>query len=110
MKLVRANLTPGMIVILVILAVVFAAVVVPLLLIAGFCWLVCTAITGSSPLELYLRHKARRRSGIDEGPFERDRENDAEKDGGRTSAADDDTIECEVISARTFDENGQEIR
>ena len=109
MKLVRANLTPGMIVLLVILAVVFAAVIVPILLVAGFCWLVCTAVTGSSPMALYLRHKARRRSDIDEEPFEQDRKDNAEEEDGRTSAYDDDTIECEVISARTIDEDGQEI-
>ena len=108
MKFVRANLTPGMIVLLVILAIVFAAVVVPLLLIAGFCWIVCSIVTGSSPLEIYLRHKARRRSNIYEGPFEQD--NAGQDDIRETAASGDDTIECEVISARTFDENGQEIR
>ena len=109
MQFVRTNLTPGMTVLLIILAILFAAVVVPILLIAGFCWLVCTAITGSSPLELYLRRKARRRSGIDEGSFEQGRVGE-EYDGGETATSNDDTIECEVISARTFDENGREIR
>ena len=52
MQFVRANLTPGMIVLLVILAILFAAIIIPLLVIAGFCWLVCTAVTGSSPFEL----------------------------------------------------------
>ena len=107
MQFVRTNLTPGMIVLLVILGIVFAAVVVPVLLIAGFFWLVCTAVTGSSPLALYLRHKAHRRSGIYGEPFEQD---SAPEDDGEPSAANDDTIECEVISARTIDENGQEIR
>lgn len=107
MQFVRTNLTPGMIVLLVILAILFAAIIIPLLVIAGFCWLVCTAITGSSPLELYLRRKARRRSGIDEEPFGQAPDED---DGGEPSASSDDTIECEVISARTFDENGREIR
>jgi len=108
MKFVRTNLTPGMTVLLVILAIVFAAIVVPILLIAGFCWLVCSVVTGSSPLDLYLRHKARRRSRVYEGPFEQD--SAAQDDHGASSASSDDTIECEVISARTFDENGQEIR
>ena len=107
MRFVRTNLTPGMTVLLVVLAILFAAIIIPLLVIAGFCWLVCTAITGSSPLDLYLRHKARRRSGIDERPFGQAPDED---DGGEPSASNDDTIECEVISARTFDENGQEIR
>ncbi len=108
MKIIRTNLTPGMIVLLVILAILFAAVIIPLMVIGGFVWLVCNALTGSSPLELYLRRKARRRSGIYEGPFAQD--NDTEDDVRETAAASDDTIECEVISARTFDENGQEIR
>ena len=107
MRFVRTNLTPGMTVLLVILAILFAAIIIPLLVIAGFCWLVCTAVTGSSPLELYLRRKARRRSGIDGSPFGQAPDED---DGGEPSASNDDTIECEVISARTFDENGREIR
>ena len=107
MRYVRTNLTPGMIVLLVILGIVFAAVVVPVLLIAGFCWIVCSIVTGSSPLELYLRHKALRRSRFHGEPFEQD---SAPEDDGEPSAANDDTIECEVISARTIDENGQEIR
>ena len=107
MQIFRTNLTPGMIVLLVILAVLFAFIVVPVLLIIGFFWLVCNVLTGSSPLELYLRRKACRRSGIYEGPFAQD---DGQDDVRETAASGDDTIECEVISARTFDENGQEIR
>ena len=108
MQIFRTNLSPGMTVLLVVLAILFAAIVIPLLLIAGVCWIVCDAVMGSSPLELYLRRKARRRSGIYEGPFAQD---DAGQDDVReTAASNDDTIECEVISARTFDENGQEIR
>ena len=49
MQFIRTNLSPGMIVLLVILAILFAAVVIPLLVIGGFCWLVYSAITGSSP-------------------------------------------------------------
>ena len=108
MQILRTNLTPGMIVLLVILAILFAFIVVPVLLIAGFCWLVCNAVTGCSPLELYLRRKARRRSNVYEGPFAQD--NTGQDDVHETAASSDDTIECEVISARTFDENGQEIR
>ena len=108
MQILRTNLTPGMIVLLVILAILFAAILIPLMLIGGFCWLVCNAVTGSSPLELYLRRKARRRSSIYEGSFEQD--NAGQDDVRETAASGDDTIDCEVISARTFDENGQEIR
>ena len=103
MQILRTNLTPGMIVLLVILAILFAAIIIPLMLIGGFCWLVCNAITGSSPLELYLRRKARRRPSFAQDDFEQDEVRE-------TAASGDDTIECEVISARTFDENGQEIR
>ncbi len=103
MQIFRTNLTPGMTVLLVVLAVLFAFIVVPLLLIGGFCWLVCNAVTGSSPLELYLRRKARRQPSFHQDGFEQD-------DVRGTAASNDDTIECEVISARTFDENGQEIR
>ena len=108
MQFIRTNLSPGMTVLLVILAVLFAFIVVPVLLIIGFVWLVCNAVTGSSPLELYLRRKARRRSNIYEGPFAQD--DTGQDDIRETSASNDDTIECEVISARTFDENGQELR
>ena len=108
MQILRTNLTPGMIVLLVILAILFAFIVVPVLLIGGFVWIVCNAVTGSSPLELYLRRKARRRSSIYEGAFEQD--NATQDDVRETAASGDDTIDCEVISARTFDENGQEIR
>lgn len=108
MQFIRTNLTPGMTALLVILAILFAFIVVPVLLIIGFCWLVCNVLTGSSPLELYLRRKARRRSGIYEGAYTQD--NATEDDVRETSASNDDTIECEVISARTLDENGQEIR
>ena len=103
MRFIRTNLTPGMTVLLVVLAILFSLVIVPILLIAGFCWLVCNAITGSSPLELYLRRKAHRRPPFTQDDFEQDEVHE-------TAASNDDTIECEVISARTFDENGQEIR
>lgn len=103
MQIFRTNLTPGMTVLLVVLAILFAAIVIPLLLIGGFVWLVCNAVTGRSPLELYLRRKARRQSSFTGDDFEQDEIRE-------TAASGDDTIECEVISARTFDENGQEIR
>ncbi len=108
MQLFRTNLTPGMVVLLVILAILFAFIVVPVMLIGGFCWFVCNAITGCSPLELYLRRKARRQPGGYEEPYAQD--GSAQDDADETAASNDDTIECEVISARTFDENGQEIR
>ena len=106
MIIANRNLTPGMVVLLVILAILFAFIIVPILIIGGFCWLVCQAVTGSSPAELYLRNKARRHARNYEGPFERET---PPQDENSASADGDDTIECEVISARTLDENGHEI-
>lgn len=111
MKIIRSNLSPGMIVLLIVLAVLFAFIVVPILLIVGFCWLVCNIITGSSPAELYLRRKARRRDRNYEGPYARDAMEDGNNDPDAGSP-DDDTIECEVISARTVEheQDDREIR
>jgi hypothetical protein len=106
MKFTRTNLTPGMVVLLILLAVLFAFIVVPLLIIGGFCWLVCQVFTGKSPLELYLRSKTHRHDRVYEGPYRQDPPG-SDDDPPRS---DDDTIECEVLSARTFDEDGQEIR
>ena len=107
MKIINTELSPGMTVLLVILAVLFAAIVVPVLLIAGFCWVVCKAVTGYSPLELYLLRKADRHSRIYEGPFQRGADgDDVDNENGATS--DDDTIECEVISARTVEPDDRE--
>jgi hypothetical protein len=105
MMITRTNLTPGMIVLLVLLGILFAVVIVPLIIIAGFCWLICQAVTGRSPLELYLRSKARRHDRIFERPCQDPPGND-----DRMPPSADDTIECEVISSRTFDEDGKEIR
>ena len=107
MKNIRTNLPPGLIALLVLLAVVFAFIVIPVLLIAGICWLVFSALTGRalSLSDLLRDGRERRRGRIFEGPSEQeDNRNHAE------SASNDDTIECEVISARTFDEDGREIR
>ena len=106
MIIANRNLTPGMVVLLVILAILFAFIVVPVLIIGGFCWLLCQAITGRSPAELYIRNRARRHARNYEGPFERET---PPQDENSASADGDDTIECEVISARTLDENGHEI-
>ena len=111
MKIVRTNLPPALTVLLIVLAVFFVifivTILIPVLIIAGFCWLIVYAVTGRapSPVEFYRRNKARRRARNYEGPFER------QDDSEETDRADgDDTIECEVISARTIDENGREIR
>ena len=107
MKIVRTNLPPPVAVLLVLLAVAFVVIlavfIIPVLIIIGFCWLVFSAVTGTSPADPFRRWKERHRKRFYEGPQE------AEPPRGR-SASRDDTIECEVISARTLDENGQEIR
>ena len=104
MKIVRTNLSRGAIVLLVILAILFAFIVVPVLL----CLYVYSMITGRSPIASFLQNKARRRSRIYEGPF--GRESGPQDDDFASADRDDDTIECKVVSARTLDENGQEIR
>ena len=106
MRIVRTNLSPGQTVLLVLLGILFAFIVIPVLLIVGFCWLVFFALTGKalSPADFLRKRRERRHRNIYEGPFRRE---DSRQDA---HAANDDTIECEVISARTLDENGQEIR
>ena len=105
MRVIRTNLPPGLTVLLVLLGILFAFIVVPILLIIGLCWLVFFALTGKSlsPAGFLRWRKERRHRNIYEGPFQDSRH-------AAQSAANDDTIECEVISARTLDENGQEIR
>jgi len=107
MRVIRTNLPPGLTVLLVLLGILFAFIVVPILLIIGLCWLVFFALTGKSlsPAGFLRWRKERRHRNIYEGHFQRE---DSRQDAH--SAANDDTIECEVISARTLDENGQEIR
>ena len=104
---IRSNLTPGMIVLLVILAILFAFIVIPVLIVIALWYLLLSLFTGGavSPFGAFRGRRARRDGNGHEGPFQQDPRQER-----RPSAADDDTIECEVISARTFDENGQEIR
>ena len=105
---IRSNLTPGMIALLVFLGILFAVIVIPILFIIGLWYLLVFLFTGRTPSLFGLfrgRKKARRGEDIYDGPFEQDSERHT-----RSSAINDDTIECEVISAKTLDENGQEIR
>ena len=97
---------PGTTIVLVLLTIVVALIAIPLLIVVAFCFLVNWAITGLSPLAVVQKGRERRRKSRYEGPSGQDRP----RNGGETSASADDTIECEVISARSLDENGQEIR
>ena len=96
MKIIRTNLSPGMTALLLILLLPLVFLAVAVLIIGGFLGLVFWAITGSSPFSFFRQNKARRRDRVFSGPFPRN-------DGGDSGAADDDTIECEVISARTVE-------
>jgi len=102
MRILRTNLNlpPGLVILLVIL-------LIPILLFVGVIYLICWAILGAAPslFGLFPNNKGRRRSRVYEGPY---RDNGA-GNARRNAASDDDAIECEVISARTIDENGREI-
>ena len=102
MKIIRTDFSPGIIALLIVLAII----AIPILIVIGLCWLIFFALTGMSPSPAaFFRKRKKRRENIHEGPFRQEapRRN-------APSAANDETIECEVLSARTLDENGQEIR
>ena len=107
MKFIRSNLPLGLTVLLVILTILLAFIAVPFLIVVVICWLVRCLLTGCSPSAVFSDRKDRRRSRIYEGPF---RQEQPGRDEGEQPASGDDTIECEILSARTFDENGREIR
>ena len=92
------NLPPALVILLVIL-------LIPILIFVGLIYLICWAVLGAAPalFGLFPRNGDRRRSRVYEGPYQSSRPAD------NSSADSDDTIECEVISARTIDENGREI-
>ena len=102
MRILRTNLNlpPALVILLVIL-------LIPILLFVGFVYLICWAVLGAAPslFGLFPKNRGRGRSRVCGEQF---------KDSGkgyarRNTPADDDAIECEVISARTIDENGREI-
>ena len=99
MRILRTNLnlTPALVILLVIL-------LIPILIFVGFIYLICWAVLGAAPtlFGLFPRNGSRRRSRVYERPYQNSRTADH---AGET----DDAIECEVISARTIDENGREI-
>ena len=99
MKIIRSDMPIEVTILLILLTILLAIVVIPLLLVIGVCWLVRRIVTGVSSDGL--------RPG---GNGYRSDRTDEDDEGPASSASGDDTIDCEVISARTFDENGQEIR
>ena len=109
MKILRTNLSPGMTVLVVLFVVMFAFILIPLVIIFKCIQIVYRTFFGgpASGSGAFPHDGAQRRSRVYGSPFERTRS--AETDDGSASG-DDDAIECEVISARTLDENGQEIR
>ena len=93
-SIIRSDIPIELTVLLVILTIVLAFIIVPFLLVVGFCRLVRFFIPDSSD---GLRPSGKGRTAPHAGD-------------GETAASSDDTIDCEVISSRTLDENGQEIR
>ena len=108
MKIIRSDIPIELTVLLVILTILLAFILIPFLFVIGLCWVVRRIITGASSDGLIPREKVRRRTPFCEGPDHHAR---AEQNMGNTgdASSDADTIDCEVISSRTFDENGQEI-
>lgn len=102
MKILRSDIPVAMTVLMIVLTVLFAFIAIPFLLFVGCCWLLRGLARACSP-DNYRRGKERR-----PGPYTPQSSSHDEK--GRSAAANDETIECEIISARTFDEDGQEIR
>ena len=100
MKISRTELTPGMTVLLVVIAIPLILIALTILIAGAFIGLIVWAVTGISPVSLIHRKRERR-----SGPFERSRGVNVYNTGGAKDAApvDDGTIECEVISARTVE-------
>ena len=92
-----------MTIVLVFLTIVLAIVVVPFLLIVAVCCLFSYIVMGISPL-FYFNRNRERHDMIYEGPRQ-----DPTRDSASGKPADD-TIECEVISARTVSESPGEDR
>ena len=102
MKIFSSN-NPLMTIVLVFLTIVLAIIVVPFLLIVAVCCLFSYIVMGISPLVFFNRNKERRHVSDErtnpQGP----------RDGASAKPADE-TIECEVISARTVSESSGEDR
>ena len=100
LQFAHTRLTPGMIVLLVIGILLFAVILIPIMIAYGiYCLLFGRPIAPA----FFRGGNTRRRSDAYEDPFLRSTARDA-------ASETDDAIECEVISARTIDEDGREIR
>ena len=104
MKFFHTNLPIGMTILLVLLTILLSFILVPFLLIVVFCWFVRVILSGFSPLNYYRRGEDCSLSPV----FDRMSEQNQNQPG--SSASNDETIDCEILSARTIDENGREIR
>ena len=94
----RTNQPIGMTILLVFLTILLAFILVPFILIVVACWLGRHLFPGAGSRRSSLRKQWEAQNSA------------VQDDGQETAAPSDDTIDCEVISARTLDENGQEIR
>ena len=101
MKIFSSN-NPLMTIVLVFLTIVLAIIVVPFLIIVAVCCLFSYIVMGISPLVFFNRNKERRHDMTYNGPRQ-----EPPRDGTSGKPADD-TIECEVISARTVSERSGE--
>ena len=97
-----------MTIVLVFLTIVLAIIVIPFLIIVAVCCLFSYAIMGLSSILFFNRDTADPSDSIHEGPYRQDPSQDSISD----SVGRDETIECEVISARTVEneENTPESR
>lgn len=101
LQFAHTRLTPGMIVLLVIGILLFAVILIPIMIAYGiYCLLFGRPI---APAFFRGGNTRRRSDDAYEDPFRRSTARDA-------ASETDDAIECEVISARTIDEDGREIR
>ena len=105
MKMIQTNMPPVFLLLLIPIAILFLMIAIPILFFAWIISGIVYLVTGRSPLELYLRNQLNGSSR-----FRRRPSGQMPREDASGHAAEDDTIECEVISARTIDENGQEIR
>ena len=87
-----------MTIVLVFLTIVLALIVIPFLIIVAVCCLFSYAIMGISPIFFFNRNRARRTDGFYEGQSRQEPPQESIPGAGH-----DDTIECEVISARTVE-------
>ena len=90
-----------MTIVLVFLTIVLAIIVIPFLIIVAICCLFSYAFMGLSPIFFFSRNNARRTDYEGQSPQAPPQESIP------GAAGHDDTIECEVISARTV-ENGED--